>query len=63
MTDDLCPFFLKPLMTATVAKNIAKRLRKGKGAEAVSAYRCVHCKKWHVGTDRTPKGVDKKRRK
>ena len=58
-----CPFSGKPYMTATVAKGIAKRLRDGKGSDKLSAYRCWVCKKWHVGTDRTPKSVDKKRRK
>lgn len=58
-----CPFSGKPFMTAIVAKGIAKRIRADKGGEKLSAYKCRHCGKWHVGTDRTPKGVDKKRRK
>ncbi len=60
---DVCPFSGKPFLTASVAKGIATRIRHGNGAEAVSAYRCRVCKKWHVGTDRRPKGVDKKRLK
>ena len=60
---NLCAYSGKPFLSATVAKGIAGRLRRDKGGEALSAYRCWSCGKWHVGTDRTPKGVDKKRKK
>ncbi|QDP65876.1 MAG: hypothetical protein Unbinned7865contig1001_75 [Prokaryotic dsDNA virus sp.] len=33
------------------AKSLVRRIRRRKGSP-ISAYRCTHCKRWHVGSDK-----------
>ena len=45
------------------AKMIAAKMRRKNDHAPISAYRCRHCEKWHVGEDHTPRRVDKKKKK
>lgn len=47
----ICTRTGKAMYSRSSAKSTAKRLQQ-KTKDNITAYRCPHCMKWHVGTKR-----------